>query len=68
MYFTIEVYDSQAVETDLHRRLSAYRLALGDGDEWFNFREVNILKVVRLMEEYEPDVASYTNSLSHNSF
>lgn len=47
VYFTIEVYDSQAVETDLHRRLSAFRLALGGGDEWFNFRGINIMDVVR---------------------
>jgi hypothetical protein len=57
VYFTVKVYDSQAVETDLHRRLAAYRLALGGGDEWFNFRSVDIAKVVRLMEEYEPPIS-----------
>lgn len=57
VYFTIEVYDSQAVETSLHQRLSAYRLAFGGGDEWFDFRGVNIASVVRVMEEYEPVVS-----------
>lgn len=56
VYFTVKVYDSQAVETDLHHRLAAYRLALGGGDEWFNFKNVDIAKVVRLMEEYEPSL------------
>lgn len=56
VYATIEVYDSQAVETDLHRRLSTYRLALGGGDEWFNFQDVNIDRVVHLMAEYKPHI------------
>ncbi len=53
VYFTVKVYDFQAIETALHHRLSAYRLALGGGDEWFNFRGVDLRSVIRLMEEYE---------------
>lgn len=56
VYATIKVLNSQAVETELHRRLSAYRLALGGGDEWFDFRNVNIDSVLRVMREYERSI------------
>lgn len=53
VYATIKVFNSQAVETELHRRFSAYRLSFGGGDEWFDFRNVNIASVVRILKEYE---------------
>lgn len=53
VYATIKVFNSQAVETELHRRFSAYRLSFGGGDEWFDFRHVNIAAVVKILKEYE---------------
>ena len=53
VYATIKVFDSQAVETELHRQLADYRLKYGGGDEWFDFRAVDIDSVVAFMKEYD---------------
>lgn len=49
---TIQVTDAQAIETTLHRRLTYYRRKYGGGDEWFDFRDVNINSVIEIMNEY----------------
>jgi hypothetical protein len=56
VYATIKVFDSQAVETELHRQLGDYRLNYGGGDEWFDFRAVDINRVVAFMKEYDQSI------------
>ncbi len=61
---TIEVDDSQSVETELHRRFDNWRLkGYGGGDEWFDFRGVDISQVLSIMDEYnEVDAYQYPQS------
>lgn len=56
VYFKISVTDSQAIETELHRRLANYRLNYGGGDEWFDFSLINIKDVKDLMQEYDETI------------
>ena len=74
VYATIKVFDSQAVETELHRQLANYRLNYGGGDEWFNFRAVDINRVVAFMKEYDQSIPepqhyySYPTKTTYNEF
>jgi hypothetical protein len=50
-FYEIEVEDCQFVETALHRTFAGYRITgEGGGDEWFDFRHVDIDSVI---EEYD---------------
>lgn len=52
-FHTIEVNNSQAIETELHQRFDYYRLkGYGGGDEWFNFQNVDMDEVVAVINEY----------------
>lgn len=74
VYTTIKVFNSQAVETELHRQLANYRLNYGGGDEWFDFRAVDINRVVAFMKEYDQSVPepqtyySYPTKPSYDEF
>jgi len=50
---TIQVDDAQAIETKLHRHLVSYRLNHGDGDEWFDFGNIDIYDIIDFVDEYD---------------
>ncbi|MFB8788893.1 MAG: GIY-YIG nuclease family protein [Potamolinea sp.] len=56
LHTTIKVTNSQAVETELHRLFADYRMSYGGGDEWFDFRSVDINKVVTVFKRYDESV------------
>jgi len=75
-FHTVEVTNSQTVETDLHHRFDSYRLkGYGGGDEWFNFHSVDMEKFVSIMNEYNetpayvpPEPVYYQQSYSSPDF
>jgi len=55
----VNVEDSQAVETQLHRHYAAYRMkGHGGGDEWFDFSTLPIDSVVKTMNGYGRAIAT----------
>lgn len=75
-FHTVEVTNSQPVETELHQRFDHYRLkGYGGGDEWFNFQSVDIDRIISIMNEYDetpayvpPEPVPYQPSYSSPSF
>jgi hypothetical protein len=60
---TIQVNDAQTIETQLHRVWGNYRVQQGGGDEWFDFKDIDIFHVISSMDEYR-EIQTYTASPS----
>ncbi len=70
--YNIQVANAQMIETELHRQLEDCRVKEGGGDEWFDFREIDINWVISRMNEYGETqvhfIPTYADDTSYSSY